>query len=306
MHECEDCGETFDTLTERRLHECDGESGSSAVGAEYGEELAAFRDRIEDGEFDALYGALATFEDAQAAAHETDADAYRDLFWEYFEPFADGLDRFAVAEGWPVLAEFVEAYDPDGGTFPHVSAVIENAVGRFVIRTRLEGGVEAIPADALAYLRSVPPACPSGADAAFEEATTYGWGIGHPEEPVADRLRGMAEEHRFWVSAALEAALHADQEAAVDLLARIVTDDDVSFTVPHSRLTVDAARFFLDAVVGPDVGRDPAVPRYWDRREYGDAFAWDPEVKARVRELVRETGVADDLPEEWTLADLGI
>jgi len=305
-HECADCGETFDTLTGKRLHDCPGQD--SSVETEYGEDLSAFRDRVEDGDLDALYGALATFESAQEAASGADPETYREVFWEYYEPFADGLDRFAREEGWTALAEFVEAYDPrTAEEFPHVSAVIENAVGRFVIRARIEDGVEAIPAEALAYLRSIPGTAPAGADAAFEEAGTYGWGIGHPEEPVADHLQEMAVDHRFMVSAALEAAFYADQEAAVDLLERLVTDDAIDFRVQHSVLTVGPARFFLDSVVGPDSDRDPSAPRYWDwTGEYDYAFEWDPEVKDRVRELARVTGVADDLPEGWDIASLAI
>lgn len=309
-HECAGCGETFDTLTEKRLHDCSGgtaDAASTPTGDEHGEELATFRERVADGEFDALYGALATFEAAQDAAGE-DPDAYRELFREYFEPFADGLDRFAREEGWSVLAEFVEAYHPrTAETFPHVSPVIENAVGRFVIRTRLEDGVAAIPGEALAYLRAIPSARPSGADAAFEEAGTYGWGIGHPEEPVADHLHEAAEEHRFWVSTALEAAFHADQAAAADLLARIATDDDIEFRVQHAILPLDATRFFLASAAAPDAGHDSGIPRYWDwQAAYDYTFRWDPDVRDRIRDLARETGAAEELPADWEIADLAI
>jgi phytoene dehydrogenase-like protein len=309
-HECEDCGEQFETRTEKRVHDCPGEAGGSAsseIETEYGDELADYRARIENDEFGALYGGLAALEAAQEAAHDADADAYRDLFDEYFQPFADGLDRVAREEGWSALAEFIEAYDPRTGTFPHVSGVIENAVGRFVVRTRLEDGVDAIPADALAYLRAVPPACPSGADVAFEEAATYGWGIGHPEEPVADHLHEMADEHRYWVGAALETAVYADQAAAVEVLSRIVTDGSISFTVPHSLLVVGAPRFFLSAAVRPEIDRDPTTPRDWDwQSKYDYTFEWDPEVKTRIRDLATETGATEDLPADWTLASLAI
>jgi hypothetical protein len=276
--------------------------------ARHREELTALRDRIDDGEFDALDGALAALEAAGKAAGERGPEAYRDLFETYYEPFADGLDRLARAEGWPVLAEFIEAYDPrTTETFPRVSAVVENAVGRFVVRTRFGDGVDAIPAEALAYLRAVPPACPSDAGAAFDEAATYGWGIGHPEEAVADHVHDMADEHRYWASATLEVGLRADQAAAVDLLGRIVTDDEIDFAVPHSLLVPGAERFFLATAAGAEAGRDPGVPRFWDwQAEYDYTFEWDPDVEARVRELARETGVADDLPENWTLGDLAI
>ncbi len=159
--------------------------------------------------------------------------------------------RHADRKATPRLfREHFEPYHPrTAEEFLHVSPVIENAVGRFVIRTRLEDGVAATPGEALAYLRAIPSARPSGADAAFEEAGTYGWGIGHPEEPVAD------------------------------LLARIATDDDVEFRVQHSILTLDAARFFLASAAGPDAGYDSGIPRYWDwRAACGDTFQWDPDV----------------------------
>jgi len=271
------------------------------------DDLAVLRERVANGELDASYDALVTLESALDDASD-DGVTDRDLLRTYGEPFADGLDRLARVEGWPALAEVVEAYDPrTAAEFPHVTAVIANAVGRLVVRTRLEVGVEAIPAGALAYLDAIPFARTSGADAAFEEAGTYGWGIGHPDEPVADHLHDAAEDQAFWVSAAIEAALYADQAAAVDLLARIVTDDTIEVDVRHSLLDPDAPRFFLASVAGPATGRDRTPPRYWDwRAEYDYVFSWDPEVQERVRKLARETGVAEELPPEWEIADLAI
>ena len=306
-HECEDCGEVFETLTEKRLHECDSDPGEATSDSGYDESLADYRERIEDGEFDALSDALATFETAQETAHEADAEAYRDRFQTYFEPFADGLDRFAREEGWPALEEFVEAYDPRADAFPHVSGVIENAVGRFIVRTRLEDGVDAIPADALVYLRAVPAACPSGAHVASEEAAAYGWGIGHGEEPVADHLQEMADEHYYWVSTAIGSAVYADQAAAVELVSRIVTDETISFRVSHPRMTIGPTPFFLSAAVAPEVGHAPTVPRHLDwESEHGYTFQWDPEVKSELRDLARETDAVESLPEDWTIADLAI
>jgi hypothetical protein len=260
-HECEDCGESFETLTRLRLHDCEVTTPPAPSDAE--EPLTDDRDatvpdlddhldRASDGDVDAILGAVATFEsELSAALDEDDGGAtYRDVFWAYYEPISDALDEAARSGGWPILEGILEAYDPTiDETIPLATPAIANAVGRTVIRTRLADGVEAIPAGALDYLDAVAVEAGDGDDLATEETHAYGWGIGRPDHAVVDRLHERASEDVFWVNPVLEHAFYADQHAAVDALERLVRDGDSLSVVgaasqpSDGSLTVDNGTF---------------------------------------------------------------
>lgn len=325
--ECEDCGESFETLTSLRLHDC-GDAGTDALSASSDPgsgtspsftddhdasvtELDDRLDRVADGEFDAVFGAVAAFESAQSSALEEDdgGSASRDVFWSYYEPVADGLNEATQSEGWSLLADVIEAYDPaetDG--IPLATPAIANAVGRYVIRTRLADGVAAVPVTALEYLDAVAINAADGDDIASEEAHAYGWGIGHPDHSVVDRLRDRVSEDVFSVSPSLEHAFYADQHAAVDALERLVRDDSIAGTLSRPRREdMPYRRYLLDCVYGLKDDDHRPGPRYWEWREQLDyAFELDETVERRIRDLVVETGVDADLPDDWELRDLGI
>jgi len=127
-HECEDCGESFETLTRLRTHDCGGTGGVSGSASSFGgasdvdiasdaetatsssttgrnasvPELDDQIERVSDGEFGAVIAAVATFESAQSSALDAgdSGDTYRDVFWSYYEPVADRLDAATRSEGW--------------------------------------------------------------------------------------------------------------------------------------------------------------------------------------------------------------
>ncbi|MFB6201404.1 MAG: hypothetical protein ABEI98_05275 [Halorhabdus sp.] len=324
-HQCEDCGETFETLTRLRLHDCPESTrneSDEATAADRNDQaptdqetetvnadLDDLLNQADRGQLDVLPEAIAMYESALQSAHEKSGDRYREVFWEYYEPLADALDRYTRADGWTVLQDFVDAYHPQASDeLPFAIPVIENAVGRLIIRTRLVQPAHYIPEEALSFLRSIPLNAPEGADVAFEEAQTYGWGIDHPDYPTADHLHEMASEHMFWAQSSLEHAFYADQHAAVELLERLVRDEPVDVSVSYVTGTAGTARFFLDCVAGPDSDEYwPQIPRYWDWHNH-DAFAfeWDPEVEERIRTLVHDTEVDEELPTDWTFQDLAV
>jgi hypothetical protein len=243
---------------------------------------------------DAITRALAEHERLiRQAQQEGERGHANDLFWDYFEPLATHLDAVVTTEGWSVLAELMERYEPqDGANDPAPTPVIGNAIGRHLIRARLTDGVAAVPADGLSYLFALHS---DETGAGWEEAAAYGWGIGHPTEPVADRIQTTAREDVYWVSSVLEHAFYADQHAACDCLAEIVTDDDV-----------DDIRFVFTAVSRCDrVDRWPTVPRYWDWEDAVDiSFEWESDIVTRIRDLVAETERTQDLPNDWSFQDL--
>jgi len=329
-HECDDCGASFETLTRLRLHDCDDvqpetpvgsadldqsqSAGSSPAGERDASvaELDTLLDRFSDGDRAALHETLVEFESVLSAALEEDdgGETYRDVFWRYHERVSDALDEAARATGWSLLKEVIDTYDPTADDeLPLVTPTIANAVGRNLIRTRLTENVEAIPVAALEYLDTVAVTAGDTADTTQEEVHAYGWGIGHPDHSVADRLHARASEDIFSVNPTLEHAFYADQYAAVDLLEALVRDESIDETFSRpARDDLPYRRYLLDSVYGLQTDDyRPEMPRYYDwHEEFDDTFELDDTVEQRIRDLVEEAGFDADLPNDWAFRDLGV
>lgn len=327
-HECDACGETFTTLSRLRLHDCPAEvsesrdplssfdafldSISDALEADMqrnvqerekrGLEAAseALKTNLEaaaQGDVAAAFEMLAHYERDLRDHHDSgDYDTYRGILWAFYEPAAAALDAIATREGWNFLAALIDAYpreSPDN--VPLASPVIENAVGRHVVRTRLREGVEAVPVEALAYLGSFRE---SMGDVSGEESFTYGWGIGHPDHSVADHLHDIVTEELFWVRGVLPHTFYADQHAAADLLEALLTAERIDYE----------DRYLLASILANvDYDSTPKIPRYWDvHEELNYRFQWDETVRARLRKTIETEGFHERLPENWTFSDMEI
>lgn len=339
-HECDDCGQEFNTLSRLRLHECPGNQPTDGKGEstpsptdeptrsqhedpgldrqelqhKYPDvvgDLPSLFDDAHSGEIAGLSRAVAEYERVLTEVARGDVpgsdDLYTDLQFAYYEPLANGLDTAAEENGWEVLIEFTDAYHPheqDG--LPEVGHVIANALGRSIIRTRQNDDVASIPADALAFLGAIPEFVDEF-HIAFEEAYTYGWGIGHPEHSVADRLHTLAETEPKFVKITLNTAFYVDQHAAVDAFETLVTDEDISGTYSTLMREVDLTKFYFKSVAALETEglTGPHAPPYWDEDDtLPSVVDFDPDVKQRIRELAQETGVADTLPNNWSLRNL--
>lgn len=324
-HECEKCGASFETLSRLRLHECSLDSAVADTSADdWSDEnppveeeypalvgdLPSLIDDAHSGDLSVLYRAVAEYERVLAEAPTDDGigstGPNHEIWWEYYKPLADGLDAAAQANGWDVLTEFMDAYDPrEQDSLPEVTHVVANAVGRSIVRMRLCDGVDAIPAEALAYLGTIPEYTDEFT-IPYEESYTYGWGIGHPEHSVSDRLVALADTAHKWTSVTLNTAFYADQHAAVDVLERLVTDDRLTGTIQRIAWEADATRYYFGAVADLELEVfSPHVPLRWDwEAELNYSFELDIETEQRIRDLAHEVGVVDDLPADWTLHDL--
>lgn len=158
-----------------------------------------------------------------------------ELFREYYKPLATRLDGVVRVEGWSVLADLMDAYDPEGDADDSpASPIIGTAIGRYLVRTRLNDDVATLPTDGLDYLFALhddeAEAWGRGGGwggAGVDEAVACGWGIGHPSYPVADSLHTLAHDDVRWVTSVLEHAFYPEQHAAFDCLARIARDEEV-------------------------------------------------------------------------------
>lgn len=331
-HTCEACGETFDTLTGLRLHDCeaspvepsDEQGGRSPVDEATatqnrrqesrnrgrrqrarritGDELDVMLERARDGDPDSALTALAHLEQGLHAAMERDddGDAYRDVYWGYYEPTATALDAVAREEGWPFLLDLAAAYDPrEEWELPAVGDPVTNIIARGVVRTRLTDGVAAVPPEALAYLAAVPEVGEGYDEIGWEESMHYGWGVGHPDHDVRETVLDLVGIDPLWASAAATRALYADQHAAVELYVDVVEampweDRDLALDDLANIQADDYDRWF---------------PEYWDVETEFDRefeFTFDEAVEARLRNAVEELGLVDGLSDDWTFDDLEV
>ncbi len=308
-HTCEDCGDTFETLTQLRLHDCSPSNTSASPTDDpvNSEQLDSLLADVENGDFDALHQAMATYETRQATAHEQDnTDRYQEVSRTYQEPLITTLDEATQANGWKFLAEFIDAYHPTTAEdFPHVTTIIQNVTGRYLIRTRVTEDVEAIPVEALEYFEAILDDVETEYGYIKEGLHPYGWGIGHPEHSVADRIHDHAAADIFVVNPMLEHAFYADQHTAIDLLERIVDDDTIQHTIQHPSGELTEVRHLLDAPAGAASDFWPTIPRYWEwHKELEYDFQLADDVAQRIRALVREHGIDEDLSEDWEITDL--
>lgn len=327
-HECDACGETFTTLSRLRLHDCpEAESESQDPLSSFDAFLDSISNALEadmqrnvqerekrgleaasetlktnleaaaQGDVDAAFRLIGQYERELKEYHDAeDYDTYRGILWAFYEPAAEALDEIAAREGWEFLTDLINAYPRESpADEPLASPVIENAVGRHVVRTRLRDGVAAVPIEALTYLGSF---WESMGDVSGEESFTYGWGIGHPEHSVADHLHDVVTEEPFWVRGVLPHTFYADQHAAADLLEALLTEERVDYE----------DRYMLASILA-DVDRDstPKIPRYWNLREELDyQFEFDERVRSRLRETIETEGFHECLPENWTFSDMDV
>lgn len=327
-HECDACGDTFTTLSRLRLHDCPAEDSESQDPLS---SFDAFLDSISDeleadmqrnvqereergldaasetlktnletaaqGDVDAAFRLIGQYERELREYHAAeDYDTYRGIFWAFYEPATETLDEIATREGWDFLTDLIDAY-PRVSTDdePLASPVIENVVGRSVIRTRLRDGVEAVPVDALAYLGSF---WESMGETSGEESFAYGWGISHPDHSVSDHVHDVVTEELFWVRGTLPHAFYADQHAAADLLESLLTTDRIDYE----------DRYMLASILATvDHDSTPKIPRYWDVREELDyRFEWDESTRARLRETIEDEAFHERLPKNWTFGDMKV
>jgi hypothetical protein len=339
-HECDECGQEFDTLSRLRLHDCPGyqlaqASQESTTGTtdettesppadpgldrreledDYPEvvgNLPELFDDAREGDLSAVSRAIAEYERVLTKVSRGEApggdELHNDLLFAYYEPLAEGLDAAAETSGWDVLVDFADAYNPrEQGEFPEVGHVIANALGRAVIRTRRSDGIDAIPAEALAFLGAIPEYVDEF-HVAYEESYTYGWGIDHPDHAVADHLLALAEEEPKFVKITLNTAFYVDQHAALNVFETLVTDESISGTRRTLGMETDLTEFYFKSVADLETEElvGPHAPPYWDEDDdLPRVLDVDSEVKQRIRDLAHKRGVADGLPADWSLQDL--
>lgn len=329
-HVCESCGETFETLTALRVHDCGAIPSDSSKDWDdiraksidwfarrqesrnrkrrqrakriTGGELDDAIDRANTGDSASALTALAQLEQELEAALERNdgGDTYRDVYWAYYEPTAEALNTVARDQGWSFLLDVASAYDPrDDGEIPIVGDPVTNVIARGVIRTRLTDDIANVPTAALEFLESIPKFDDGQGDIAWEESMHYGWAIGHPNHDITETILGTVQTDEIWASGAAIRALYADQHAAVDLYA------DLLRALPWE----DRPLALDDLAHIADEDEQRWFPQYWDVKTEFDrdlGFEFDESVERQLRTVVEDLDLVENLSDDWMFADLEV
>jgi len=212
----------------------------------------ALREATEGNQAD-IYTLLANWNTTLDSTLDQSGDLFRDVLWDYLKETLEVIDVAAVGHepDWSFLQDCADAYPPAVGDH-HCTMLIANILGRCIIRTRLRHDVDEIPTWALNYLGEITRE--DDKDIATEESAAFGWGIGHQDKAVADRILARAEaDDEFWAASALIHVTFADANAAINLYDRILQSQDTTEDLHY----VEGMQRILDHSF-------PESPRYWD------------------------------------------
>jgi len=220
-------------------------------------DIAPLTSAIEDatpGEPSDVYSLLAAWnQSVETALDHGGWSRLQEIRGQYLEETIDLVDTAATVDGidWALLEECVDAYPPSVGDH-QCSSILANVVARCVIRTRIRGGVDAIPTYALEYLADIT--VENDSEWAWESTAAFGWEVGHPEVAVLDRALERAESgDDSWAMGILTHATFADPEAGTDLLEQLLES-------PH----VVEDLVFVGCLHAPFEQDFPDFPQYWE------------------------------------------
>ena len=104
---------------------------------------------------------------------------------------------------------------------------------------------------------------------------------------LADEIE-LAENEQKFVKITLNTACYIDQYEAIDVLERLVTDDDIDTTTDALGRTVDLTEFFFRAVADLETEEPlgPRAPPYWDEDDdLPSVINIDRDIEQRIRDL---------------------
>ncbi|MFC7059903.1 hypothetical protein [Halovenus salina] len=152
---------------------------------------------------------------------------------------------------WTFLRECTDAYPP-GVDDHHCSQILANVVARYVIRTRINQGPDAIPEWVVDYLMEIT--IDADTEWGWESAAAVGWAVGHSDRAVLDRVVDQTDtESEPWAMGILKHVTFADPEAGITLLERLLDSPDT-----REDLT------FLRSLERPLKQDLPNFPQYWE------------------------------------------
>ena len=217
-----------------------------------------------------VYTLLAAWDKSVEAALERGGSSrYREVTKNRRPKVIDLVDAATTDESgetdWTFYQECTDAYPP-GVDDHHCSQVLANVVARYVIRTRINQGPDAIPLWVVDYLMDI--SVDADTEWAWESASAVGWVIGHSDTAVLDRVVDRTDtDSEPWAMGILKHVAFADPDAGITLLKRLLDSPDT-----REDLT------FLRSLERPLKQDLPNFPQYWEPQtelEYEVAFTDD-------------------------------
>lgn len=340
-HTCEDCGETFDTLTRLRLHDCPEKEEDDPEQESLEEEMAEIRnlenqerkrakrrapddlptglERAQGGDRQALYTALGQYERYLSDEwNNYEQGEYWGGHHAFFEPAVEAVETALHSEGWPFLLDLLDAYWPESRFDP------ENYPGHEPF-----GGDETDDYGDFPHVSHVLVTV-TGKQLI---RTRRGEGV---EAVPADALEYLLLFHRHpgdespWIDSMSYGwgIGHPDHAVAETVETLVEGEYEIwAGTATEHAMHADqyAATALIENVFEDGIVSDPVLffrpLGSIERGEYPDGttdwnwetlypefeetgFDWDDGVRERLRAVIEDCGFARQLPEEWTFADI--
>jgi predicted nucleic acid-binding Zn-ribbon protein len=342
-HTCEDCGEKFDTLSGKRLHDCPGdeepaeqerrkqdeEFDSLIRKLEHEEELAVKRkvsdalidalERARDGDHAAVHQALTRYERQLIEEWENYEDGeYWGFHRVFFGPAVEGLETAVQAEGWPYLLDVLDAYWPDVtldfDSYPEHEAFSMAETDDWEQFPHVSHVLVTVVGKHMVRTRLM-----EGVEAIPADALEYQLLFHrHPgdESPWIDSMSyGWGIGHpEHDVEGTIETLVEGEYEIwAGTAIEHALYADQYAATeliedLFEAKVVSDPA-LILQAVGLIERGYVPDSSGHWDWETlyptvHEAGQDWDPEVRERLRSVVEECGLAKQLPDKWTFEDI--
>lgn len=342
-HTCEDCEETFETLTSLRLHDCpadhskferqqkkQNETFDARLRRLLREEDSAVKRRVSDDLTDPLERAVAG---DHTAVHQALAQYERYLYeeWDdyedgeywgfhrvFFGPAVDGLDSAVVAEGWPYLLEILDAYWPEN-TFQFESYPDHEPFGGDETDEYEQFPHVSHVLTTVTGMQMVRTRRAKGVDAIPTDALEYQLRFHrHPgdESPWIDSMSyGWAIGHSDHpVEETITTLVDGEYEIWAGTAIEHAMHADQHATTDliealFERDLVSDPALILHALGSIERGYHPDSSSHWNWEtiypKFNNAnFEWDPAVRKRLRTIVEDSGLVHQLPANWTFDDI--
>jgi hypothetical protein len=203
-----------------------------------------------------IYTLLAAWDKSiEAALERGGSSRYREVTSDRRPKVINLVDTATTDESgetdWTFLHECADAYPPGVDTH-HCSQVLANVVARYVIRTRIMQGPDAIPVWVVDYLMDIT--IDADTEWGWESAAAVGWTVGHADTTVLDRVVDRTDiDSEPWAMGILKHVAFADPDAGITLFERLLQSPDT-----REDLT------FLRSLERPLKQDMPKSPQYWE------------------------------------------
>jgi hypothetical protein len=239
-------------------------------------------DKLSPGNQADVYTLLAAWDTSiEAALERGGGSRFREVTEERRPQVINLVDTAATGESgqidWEFLQECTDAYPP-GVDGHHCSQVLASVVARYIIRTRINHGPDAIPMWAVDYLMDI--SIDADTEWAWESAAALGWAVGHSNSSILDRIVDRAgTDGDSWAMNILTHVAFADPDAGITLLERLLRSSDTKEDL-----------LFLRSLERPLKQNLPNFPQYWEpERELEYEVAFTDDQLDRLLEVLGET-----------------